>query len=398
MTRIIIHIDLDAFFCAVEELFDPNLHGTAFAVGGLPDQRGVVSSCSYTARKFGVHSGMPMAKALKICSNLKIIRPKFKKYEQYSKNVIQLLSQYTPLVEQISIDEAFLDVSDLLGSSEALAHQIQQKVKELYKLPSSLGVASNKLVAKIATDVGKSRSKRTDYPYAITIVPTGAEQDFLAPLPVSALIGVGPKTASKMDSMGIHTIGDLAGRAERELTDLFGKFGHELFLHSKGIDDRPLVTSHKVKSISTETTFPKDIKDEKLLRSTLLDLTQAVCKRLDISGLKGSTIRLKLRWADFTTITRQATFDSPTDQEALIYAKVCELFEMSWRTRERIRLLGISVSNLDTVPKQLSLWDAINSAKEEKLSNALHNLEIRFGKKIIQRGIVNSTELTENKD
>jgi DNA polymerase-4 len=171
-----------------------------------------------------------------------------------------------------------------------------------------------------------------------------------------------------------------------------------LFLHSKGIDDRPLVTSHKVKSISTETTFPKDIKDEKILRSTLHDLTQAVCKRLDISGLKGSTIRLKLRWADFTTITRQATFDSPTDQEALIYAKVCELFEMSWRTRERIRLLGISVSNLDTVPKQLSLWDAINSAKEEKLSNALHNLEIRFGKKIIQRGIVNSTELTENKD
>lgn len=388
MTRSIIHIDLDAFFCAVEEILNPDLQGKPFAVGGLPDQRGVVSSCSYAARKFGVHSAMPMAKAKRICPNLIIIKPKFKVYEQVSINVMQILSQFTPLIEQISIDEAFLDISDQADKAGSIARQIQGRVKEEYQLPASLGIASNKMVAKIATDYGKSRSTSGNYPNAITIVPPGTEKDFLAPLPVLALIGVGPKTAARMEELGIQTIGDLSRHSESVLIRSFGKFGHELYLHSRGIDDRPIITSHKVKSISNEITFAKDISDDNQLKTSLRDLTHRVCQRLGKNNLKGSTIRLKLRWEDFTTITRQVTLESPTDREPVIYPTVIELFESCWRTKQPIRLLGVGVSNFDKDIKQLGLWNTAKFSKEEKLYEVLQELEDRYGNGIVRRGTI----------
>ena len=228
--RKIIHLDLDAFYCAVEEQRDPSLSGKPFAVGGRPEERGVVSSCSYAARRIGVRSAMPMARALKLCPKLRIVSPHYHAYEQTSQRVMQYLHQCTPLVEQISIDEAFLDVSELPESAENLARQLQADIRKNLNLPCSIGVATNKLVAKIATDAGKAAAQSGAAPNAITIVPPGHEQEFLAPLPVQALWGVGPKTAQRLAELGVLTIGELASYPSAELVRLFGKSGHQLSL------------------------------------------------------------------------------------------------------------------------------------------------------------------------
>ncbi len=228
MPRKILHLDLDAFFCAVEENLDPSLRGQAFAVGGQPDQRGVVASCSYAARVYGVRSAMPMAQAVRLCPNL-IIRPNRRGvYGDVSRSVMAILHDLTPLVEQLSIDEAFLDVSLLPDPAELLARRLQERINTELHLPCSLGVASNKLVAKIANTVGKARARSSIPPNAITIVPPGDEAAFLAPLPASELWGVGPKTAEQLARLDIHTIGDLARWPETDLIRRFGQHGQAL--------------------------------------------------------------------------------------------------------------------------------------------------------------------------
>ncbi|HKZ68683.1 MAG TPA: DNA polymerase IV, partial [Anaerolineales bacterium] len=210
MPRKILHLDLDAFFCAVEEQRDPSLRGKPFAVGGKPEERGVVASCSYAARQVGVRSAMPMSRALKLCPGLLIVSARHRAYGQTSDKVMAVLHDLTPLVEQISIDEAFLDVSDLPQSAEAIARELQRTIRDQLNLPASLGVATNKLVAKIATDVGKAAARTGDYPSAVMVVPPGEEAAFLAPLPAIALWGVGPKTADQLARLGLKTIGDIA--------------------------------------------------------------------------------------------------------------------------------------------------------------------------------------------
>ncbi len=269
MPRKILHLDLDAFFCAVEELRDPGLRGKAFAVGGRPEARGVVASCSYAARQFGVHSAMPMAQARRACPGLVIISARHGAYGEISQKVMAQISQLTPLVEQISIDEAFMDVSDLPEEGRVLAERLQATIHRELKLPCSLGVATNKLVAKIATDAGKASRRGTSPPNAITVVPPGEEAAFLAPLPTHALWGVGPKTAKKLAEMGILTIGQLSSQPETLLVSHFGKNGLDLARHPRGIDDSPVVTTHAVKSISQETTFERDISDGTALKRTL---------------------------------------------------------------------------------------------------------------------------------
>ncbi len=390
--RKILHLDLDAFFCAVEEGRDPALRGKAFAVGGRPDERGVVASCSYAARRFGVRSAMPMSRALKLCPGLLILPSRHKAYQAVSQKVMARLGALTPLVEQISIDEAFLDMTDLPESGEALARQLQALIRDELGLPCSVGVATNKLIAKIATDVGKAASQTGGhrppqtggYPNAIMVVPPGQEAAFLAPLPAQTLWGVGPKTADALASLGIHTIGDLARWPSADLARRFGKVGVDLAGRARGLDDRPVVTGHEAKSISQETTFTRDVKDGKALRDTLRDLSDQVGRRLRQSGLSGATVKLKLRWPDFTTLTRQTTLSQPTDQGDEIYNAVTRLFDDVWRPGKAVRLLGTAVTGLGTSVQQLSLLDE-GSEKKRRLQTAIDELRERFGSRVVQR-------------
>jgi len=385
MIRKIIHIDLDAFFCAVEELQQPALAGKPFAVGGKPEERGVVASCSYAARQFGVRSAMPMSRAIKICPDLLIVSSRHNLYGKISDQVMGYLREITPLVEQISIDEAFLDVSDLVEPVEEIANRIQKTIRKELNLPCSLGVASNKLVAKIATDTGKMRARSQGPPNAITVVAPGEEAVFLAPLPVEALWGVGPKTADRLETLGVLTIGDLAQQTEFELGRIFGKVGPELIQRARGIDESPIVTTHEVKSISQETTFARDIRDETFLRSTLVELSESVGRRLRQSHLQGTTVKLKLRWPDFTTITRQVTLAEPTDLDVDIQRAVVTLFEKVWHRGRAVRLLGVGVSGFGSISRQLSLWE-LPTRKEKRLQEAVESLQEKFGRQTIHRG------------
>lgn len=385
MPRKIIHLDLDAFFCAVEEIRDPGLSGKAFAVGGQPGERGVISSCSYAARRCGVHSAMPTAQALRLCPSLIVLPGRHQVYRDISRQVMNCLGRYTPLLEQISIDEAFLDVSDLKEPGETIARQIQAEIRQELGLPCSIGMATNKLVAKIATDVGKAQNRSERPPCAITIVPPGQEAQFLAPLPVGALWGVGPKTEKRLAGLGILTIGDLAGWPVESLVDMFGKLGQELALRSRGIDDSPVSTFHKAKSISQETTFSKDTSNKEFLRRTLFSLSEGVGRQLRASHLCGGTVRIKIRWADFTTITRQVTLLKPTDQDKDIYLSALDLLEKAWKPRHPVRLLGVGVTNLGPPAHQLGLWDKA-SEKDRRLQETLDKLREKYGHKIVRRG------------
>jgi len=383
--RKIIHIDLDAFFCAVEELQDSSLKGKPFAVGGRPDERGVVASCSYAARSFGVRSAMPMAQALRLCPGLRIVSSHHRLYSEVSAKVMEHLHRLTPLVEQISIDEAFLDVSDLSQDPTDIARQLQADINADLKLPCSLGVATNKLVAKIANDVGKAAARGSGPPNAITVAPPGQEGSFLAPLPILTLWGVGPKTADRLSDIGVHTIGDLAQLPEKELLGMFGKVGRELWLHANGIDDRPIITEHEIKSISQETTFARDVSDEKLLQRTMLQLSEAVGYRLRQADVSGSTVKIKIRWPDFTTLTRQVTLEQPTNQDETIATNALQLFYKEWQSGKAVRLIGVGVSGLGLPVRQLSLWDQA-SQKEDRLQSALDLLRERYGKDVLHRG------------
>jgi len=388
--RKIIHIDLDAFYCAVEELSNPSLRTKPFVVGGRPDQRGVVSSCSYAARKFGIRSAMPTARAVQLCPDLIIIRGNHRSYSQYSQQVMTLLRSFTTQVEQISIDEAFLDVSEIPDSSENIARRIQELINSESKLPCSLGVSTNKLVAKVATDVGKAANTSKGSPNAIQIVPPGKEAEFLAPLPVEMLWGVGPKTAIQLSELNIFLIGDITNFPETYLVEKFGKFGHALYYRSRGIDNRDIITSHITKSVSCETTFSQDISDEDTLLSQLKYLANRVSKRLQKQRLSGLTVKIKLRWSDFSTFSRQTTLKQPTNQLDPIYEAAKYLFKSNWVKGKPVRLLGVGVSRLCPPIKQLSLWESSSLVsqlnKEKQLRIALSHLHEKFGENIIHWG------------
>lgn len=385
-TRRIIHLDLDAFYCAVEEQRDASLRGKPFAVGGRPDQRGVVSSCSYAARALGVRSAMPMAQALRLCPHLIVIPGHYPAYRQASRQVMARLFALTDLVEPISIDEAFLDVSALAVPARQLGQQLQAQIRSELGLPCSLGIASNKLVAKIATDVGKKNVGGSGPPNAITEVAAGQEAAFLAPLAVEMLWGVGPKTAERLAVLGIKSIGDLAGYPEADLLKQFGKVGYELAQRARGRDNRPVVTEHETKSISQEVTFVKDLRDPARLKATLNSQAQQVAKKLQREGLAARTIKLKLRWPDFTTLTRQVTLEKASADGDQLAAQALALFEKEWQPdRRAVRLIGVGVSGLERADLQLSLFDP-HVQKAQRLHETLSELRQRFGEGAIGRG------------
>jgi len=388
--RKIIHIDLDAFFCSVEELLDPSLIGKAFAVGGKPGQRGVVSSCSYAARQFGVRSAMPTGNAMRLCPGMILVGGSHSRYSEYSRRVMAILERYSGLIEQVSIDEAFLDVSDLQVPGVEIAKQIQGDVRTKVGLPCSLGIATSKLVAKIATDHGKSQHRGATPPSAITEVLPGKEAEFLAPLPVDALWGVGPKTKELLSEWGIKTIGELASQNENEFSRRFGNYGRELIQRARGVDTSMVSPTREMKLVSQEITFAKDVGDKQILTSTLRDLSQTVGRRLRADDLAGKTVKIKIRWPDFTTITRQVSLDQPVDQDLLIFESAFKLFEREWSPGKKVRLIGVGVSGLSGSTRQLPLWDT-RGEKEKRLMEAMDEIHEKFGRKAVHRGIVEKT-------
>ena len=389
MPRTILHLDLDAFYCSVEESQNPSLRGKPFAVGGKPNERGVVASCSYAARVFGVRSAIPMSQAVRLCSNLIIVPGRHHLYSEYSSKVMKKLWDTTPLVEQISIDEAFLDISDIQQPPARLALDLQASIRDELHLPSSIGIATNKLVAKIATEVGKKSNKTpNEPPFGLTVVPADEEAAFLAPLPADMLWGVGPKTFTRLTGLGIHTIGDIASWPETELANLFGENGRDLWKHAHGIDNRPVSTESETKSISQETTFNIDISNEKSLEKTLRQQAKGVARQLRKNDLVGKTIKLKIRWPDFTTLSRQITLPTSTDSEDEIWHAAVKLMKSVRKPNQPVRLIGVGVSGIGAPVRQLSLWESGTggSEKSRKLQEVIDQLQEKYGKNVIHKG------------
>ncbi len=388
--RIIAHLDLDAFFCAVEELYTPTLRGKPFAVGGSPEGRGVVASCSYPARMRGVHSAMPMAQAIRLCPNLQIIPHRFGAYTKASRKVMEKIHAISDLVEQISIDEAFFDLSNK-ADAEQIARNLQLDIYQTLRLPSSIGIASNKLVAKIANDFGKAKKRDGTPPRAFTLVPAGEEAAFLAPLSVTKLWGVGPKTAARLAEISITTIGELAQQDELKMLQRFGQNGYEITRRARGIDNRTIVTEREIKSISQETTFNSDKSDGYELRQVLRKLSEKVCKRLQDRRLVARTVKIKLRWSDFTTLTRQVTLQAHTNESEILIRAAEQLFDNHWLKGRAVRLIGMGVSGLEEAQQQIGLWDQ-DWEKERHVEDALSEIKSRFGKDVIKRGIRKSPD------
>jgi DNA polymerase IV len=352
-TRVILHVDMDAFYAAVEQRDHPELRGQPVIVGADPKEgrgRGVVSTASYEARKFGVGSAMPISQAYRLCPQ-GVYRPvDMAKYLEVSRQVMAILRRYTDLVEPVSVDEAFLDVTGsrrAFGSGEEVGRALKEAIRgETSGLTASVGVASCKLVAKIASDMRK--------PDGLVVVPAGTEPAFLAPLPVRRLWGVGPKMEEQLLRLGVHTIGDLAGLPESRLATRLGTHGHDLRLLASGVDDRPVRgDSGEAKSLGQEHTYDEDTADPARLRRTLLDLADGVARRLRGQGLRGRTITLKYRDEDFDTITRAVTLSRPTDSGNTVFRAAWRLFEAAHRGR-RVRLLGIYLTGFGP---QLEMFD-----------------------------------------
>ena len=378
--RWVIHVDLDAFFASVEELLNPELRGKPIIVGGSPRHRGVVSSASYAARAYGVRSAMPTAQALRLCPRAIVVRPRHKEYARRSQGVMAILRGITPVMEQVSIDEAFLDVTGcelLWGPVEEIARLIQRRVVEEERLPVSLGVASSKLVAKIACDLGK--------PGGLVIVQVGEERSFLAPLAIDRLWGVGEVTAARLRDLDIATIGDLADWSEEQLVRAFGDAGKGLYSAARGIDRSVVHVSRHRHSISHELTFDRDTADSEVIRRTLLSMSENVASRLRGRRLVAQTVRIKLRDPGFTTMTRQTTIEHPTDQPLVIFHTAEQLLRRNWRAGRALRLLGVGVSSLlKQGGYQLSLFDRADQ-RRIRLSRAVDAIRDRYGDEAITR-------------
>lgn len=376
--RAIIHLDLDAFFVAVERLDNPALRGLPVIVGGRVEARGVVSSASYEARAFGVRSAMPTALALRLCPQAVLISGHRGRYAEMSGKVMAILAHYTPLLEPVSIDEAFLDITGTeahYGPPSQLAEAIQHRVESELGLSSSLGVATSRLVAKIASDFRK--------PHGVTVVPPGSEAAFLAPLPIRRLWGVGEATARELAGLGVQTIGDLAGLPPEKLRSRLGDHGEGLWRAARGIDDSPVVPTHEAKSLSREETFDRDTRDPLFLRRELLRLSDAVAARIRGHNVQARTLTLKLRYANFTTLARQATLAEPTDSGPVIYAQMLSLFDSAWDGRP-VRLLGVGASTFAQPARQLRLFEQ-EDRRQAQLDAALDRIRSKYGDRAIQR-------------
>ena len=377
-SRTILHVDLDAFFAAVEQRDRPELRGKPVIVGGGgPNDRGVVSTASYEARAFGVHSAMPLRTAGRLCPHGIFLPVDGARYQAASREVMAVLRRFTPLVEPISIDEAFLDVTgsrNLFGTGEEIGRRIKSEVRAAVDLTISIGVATTKLVAKIASDLRK--------PDGLVVVPPGAEAAFLAPLEIRRLWGVGEKSAATLREYGVRTIGDLAALPDDLLVRRFGRHGAALAQRARGLDDDPVAGREAAKSIGHEHTFDVDTSDREVIERTLLGMSEGVAGRLRDSGVRASTITVKIRDSTFRTITRQRTLADPTDLTEPIFRTALELARPEVRG-VRIRLLGVTASGLGE-REQLALF-AADDPRRRRVTEAADAVRHRFGERAITR-------------
>ena len=387
--RTILHVDMDAFFAAVEQRDNPGLRGKPVAVGGRAESRGVVAAASYEARRYGIHSAMPSAEAQQRCPQLILVAPDHTKYRRVSGQIMVLLAEYTPLVEQVSVDEAFLDVSGSLrlhGNATHIGQQIRQRISQDLQLTASVGIGPNKFVAKLASEQAK--------PDGLLEIKPEEVASFLAPLPVVALWGVGEATAGKLHRLGFTTIGQLQQCDVDELFAQFGTHGRRLAQLSRGQDNSPIQTERERKSVSHEQTFPEDTSDKQFLRAKLLELSEQVGHRLRSHEFKGRTVTLKLRFSDFHTITRSTTLTEPTNSDQQIYRSASGLLEAVNLARRKVRLVGVAVSNLDT-GEQPQLLATANS-RESEVDKAMDTVRERFGTDSVQRARLVDEDSTDS--
>ena len=372
--RTVLHVDMDAFFVSVEELEDPSLKGKAVIVGADPDGRGVVAAASYEARKFGVHSAMPIGTAKRLCPHAIFLRGHHEKYRKCSEKIQAIFCEFTPTVEMVSIDEAYLDLTGterLHGGAMQAADRLVRAIKSRTDLNCSIGASTSHLVSKIASDQAK--------PHGLLCIFPGFEARFLAPLPVRRMPGIGKVTEPELLSLGISTIGDLQEFGLERLRERFGKYGEWLFQKSQGRDIAAYEYSEEPKSISHETTFDKDTADAEELERTLSYLSQLVARRLRDHGLFARTIGLKLRNAAFKTLTRDVSLDEPTHLDSVIFENASRLFDAAWDGKEKIRLVGVRASNLDQREFQLNLLEAAEHQKRDRALEAVDRVREKFG-------------------
>ncbi|PWK07852.1 DNA polymerase-4 [Tumebacillus permanentifrigoris] len=390
--RTILHLDMDAFFASVEQRDSPELRGLPVIIAHPTELRGVVSTCSYEARRFGVHSAMPTSQAKRLCPNGVFIAPDHRKYSAVSKQMMAILARYTPLIEKLSVDEAFLDVTGcerLFGDGVTMARRIKEDISRELNLTASVGISYNKFLAKLASDLEKPDG-------LVPITPSDLETR-VHPLPISRLWGVGQKSAEQLTRLGLRTIGDVAQMNVTRMRTYLGSLADHIYLLANGRDERPVQPNREAKSIGQETTFAEDVRDVVFLETTLLGQVEKVARRLRQSGFEARTVTLKLRYAPWQTITRNHTFAHPTDLETPLYTAVKGLLAKCGLSREdAIRLIGVTVGNL--VPKgtveeqtqQLSLFDAPTPTvetdpRQQELSRVVDSLKDKFGDKILTR-------------
>jgi DNA polymerase IV len=382
--RQILHVDMDAFYASVEEREDPSLVGRPVIVAGAPDGRGVVSAANYVARTFGVHSAMPAARALRLCPDGVFLPPRHQLYAAVSRDIHQVFKRYTPLIEPLALDEAFLDVTGcerLFGTGLVIARNIKREILEETGLVASVGIAPNKFLAKLAGDVRK--------PDALVEVRLGGERAFLDPLPVSRIWGVGKRSGEILARIGVCTIADLRAQPEALLQEIFGRSGEQIARLARGIDNREVIAEHEARSISHETTFAQDLTDAVMMRAWLLELTEQVASRARRLQLRGCTVQIKVRFGSFRTITRSVTLERATHASSEIRAAVETLwFQRLGVELEPVRLLGVGISGFGSAAsQQVDLFSDPQRERNATLDTVLDQANQKFGGVVLRRGL-----------
>lgn len=383
-TRTIFHVDMDAFFAAIAVLDNPSLAGKAVLTGGS-GKRGVVTTASYEARKFGCHSAMPMAQALRLCPHATCVKVSGERIRECSQAMFKVLDDFSPLVQPLSVDEAFLDMTGtarLMGPPEVVAQELKDQIFRVTGgLVASVGVAPNKFLAKLASDLEK--------PDGLTVIPPTPRkiEDILGPLPISKIWGIGPATQRKLQERGIKTVADLRQLTEAQLKQSFGDHAQRYFRLSRGLDDRPVVPDRTAKSIGHEQTFSENLTDPDAILAIMLDQSEQVGFRLRKHQLRARGLTVKIRFGDFQTITRSTTFDAPTDVTESIYESAKALFH-AWAASNfrSVRLVGVSAYPLTDAKEQTELFPDPRKQKQKKLDSALDQITAKFGKRTIHRG------------
>jgi len=376
--RFIIHVDMDAFYAAIEQRDRPELLGRPVIVGGKPRARGVVAAASYEAREFGIRSAMPSARAVRLCPRAVFLPVDMRKYAQVSQQMMAILRRHSERIEQVSIDEAFLEVTDRVrdfAQAEQLARRINQEIRRELRLTASVGVGPNKFLAKLGSELRK--------PDGLVVIPPAEAEGFLDPLPVGKLWGVGPKTEKRLAEAGLKTIGQVARAPIEQLRRLLGAWADVVHELARGDDDRPVETERETKSVSSETTFPDDLYELKDLRRSLSELSEEVASRLRDEDLRARTIAIKVRFGDFRTITRQTRLGEATDRAEVIRKTVYGLLDAVEGREQGIRLLGVRGSVLESGPRQLSLFDPQVQRRGE-LQRSISYLRQRYGRDAVK--------------